>query len=95
MPGGGKPVVLASLSRSALIVRSVMGSLIAVGVLLVTAINLVRAWEPSSAGSAQAAWWLFVGFHAAGMAFGGWWLVGWNAAVISELRRRRTTSGAP
>ena len=98
MPGG-TPVDLATLSRSALVMRAVMGSLIAAVVLAVTIVRLVDGWSapPVAAASpaASAFWWFFVGSHVAGAAFCGWWLVRWNTGVLAEFRRRRQPDRPP
>ncbi len=90
MPGGGKPIDLATLTIPQLLIRAAAGTLIATAIVIGNAVNLYKGFGTACKDGGNSIFsWLFFGCSGGAIVFCLVFLPCWNLPIVRELWRRR------
>jgi hypothetical protein len=96
MPGGGKPIDLATLTVPQLFIRAAAGTLIATAILAGNAVNLYKGGGTACKDHGNTLFsWLFFGSSGFAIVFCLAFLAGWNLPIFREWQKRRVTAQPP
>ena len=96
MPGGGKPIDLATLTVPQLFIRAAAGTLIATAILAGNVVNLCKGGGTACKDHGNTLFsWLFFGCSGFAIVFCLAFLAGWNLPIFREWQKRRGTAQPP